>query len=110
MVWHTCSGKKVRDVNSETVSKTLINESPQHGDEMKQTMKVVDTDAPKVKKIKRKIRIQAPKEEESAPILQDESKISKEVEQPPTTLPPGDVPKVKKPRKLKNKRVVIMED
>jgi hypothetical protein len=102
--------KKVREVNAETVSKTLINESPQHGDETKQTVEAVTTDVPKVKKRKKKIKIRAPKEEESAPILQDESKISKEIEQPPTTLPPGDVIKVKKPRKSKKKKVVIMDD
>jgi len=65
---------------------------------------------PKIKKKKKKIKIQAPKEKESAPILQDESKISKKVEQPQTTLPPGDVIKVKKPRKPKKKKVVIMDD
>ncbi len=102
--------KKVREVNAETVSKTLINESPQHGEETKQTVETVTTDVPKVKKRKKKIRIQAPKEEEPAPILKDESKTSKKVEQPSTTLPPGNIVKPKKPIKRKNKKVVIIKD
>ena len=67
--------KKVREVNVKTVSKSLINESPQHGDETKQTVEAV-TDVPKVKK-KKKIKIQAPKEEEPHQFLKMNPKFRK---------------------------------
>ena len=97
--------KKVRDVNAETVSKGLINASPQHGEESKQMVSVPDTDMPKIKKKKKKIKIQQPKEEQAVKIPIDETDISKKVQPSPIILPPGNIIKIKK----RKKKVVIVD-
>jgi hypothetical protein len=99
--------KKVRDVNAETVSKGLINASPQHGEDSKQMVSVPDTDLPKIKKKKNKIKIQPPKEEQAVKIPIDETDISKKVQASPIILPPGNVIKRKKTRK--GKKIVIVD-
>jgi hypothetical protein len=99
--------KKVRDVNAETVSKGLINASPQHGEDSKQMVSVPDTDVPKIKKKKKKIKIQQPKEEQAVKIPIDETDISKKVQASPIILPPGNIIKSKKTRR--KKKIVIID-
>ena len=95
--------KKIREVNAETVSKTLINESPQHGIESKQMVAATDTGKPKIRKISKKIRIKPSKKEEPVLIPKDDSKVSSNTEQPKVVLPPGNVIKIKRSKKLKIK-------
>ena len=101
--------KKVREVNAETVSKGLINESPQHGDESKQMVSALDTDVPKIRKKKGKIRIKPPAKEHTVQLPPDETNVLVKDTPALTTQPPGNIVKIKKVKK-KRRKVVIVDD
>tara|TARA_B110000046_G_scaffold186045_1_gene231844 strand:+ start:14706 stop:18158 length:3453 start_codon:yes stop_codon:yes gene_type:complete len=96
--------KKVREVQVESMSKILIRESPQYGEEKKQSIDIVSEQSmkPKIIKKRKKLKIKAPV---VPPILQ----ISEKMEEPTISPSPGNVVKISK-KKRKAKIIIEKED
>lgn len=96
--------KKVREVQTESMSKILINESPQNGEEEKQSMDVI-VEKPKIIKKKKKIKIKAPT---VSPPIQMPEEVN--IVEPAVLPPPSEIVKISlKKRKAKIKPENVVE-